>query len=531
MSEKKMDLLMRIRANGEQAMTELRKVGLQLEHFTKTARGLGSGAGSVLSAGGTVFGWMMKPLELGAKGAAGLAAGFVAVATKSLIARSNIEQFETRLLGITGSAEGAAAAMAEIEGLKGKRLFEDESLVATKIALLTMGTTAKGAMQSVVDAAAGTGQSLDEVMGAVTSLSNRSLRKMGMDVDKDGEKVVIKYADKMGQMVKITAKSTEEAREKLLGIFGGKFSGSAGRQMEGTLFGSWRNMAEGVDDIMKSFGKGMESAALDFMKSISGKLDELFASGKPLEWGQKVGQVFADALDIGGQLVKDPEKLRQALGKTMEFAAGAFVIYLQTLQGAFSGIAKIMASAFAESLLQMPGMSFLRRTMYAEKIGADFIETSDQTKAIEAFQKLTPGAQAAYLTKGQKNLFTQGINQTQASLMGVPGQLSALSDRTFGTLGIHAAPQPQLYPQNPYTHTDNGFVGPETPTVRYYVRGSGGASSFMGRLGQFSKGDYLPGQGFVVNIQNANFRANDPRQAQNSLLKAAGTPALSPAGT
>jgi hypothetical protein len=155
---------------------------------------------------------------------------------------------------LVGSADAAKRAFAEIESISTTRPFDVQQLVEAELVLKNIGMGGRRALISVAEAARMTGQSVQTMALAMVSLEERSLRRMGIEVNKDSSSgaMELRFRDKMGRIKQIVAKEADEARKALVGIFEGKTSGSEmGLKSLGIVLKNILGRAAG------DFGKGM----------------------------------------------------------------------------------------------------------------------------------------------------------------------------------------------------------------------------------------------------------------------------------
>lgn len=509
--DKKFTLLMHIKANGTAAMQELRKLGLQAEHFGQTARKAGNFAASGLSLAGKGFGLVTAPLEIAGKGALALGAGFVAMAAKSVLAAGDVETLRLRLESIVGSQEEAAKIFDESRGLAGGTLFDDDSLVEARIKLIQMGMAGKDSLQTVIDTASATGKSLEEVVGLLSTAQSRGLKRFGIDAGKDGDDFTMTYRDRLGKVKTLTAETAEEARKNLASIFQEKFSGS-GSRVGNSMTGAAAAFKRAIDDASKSFGAGLLPAATAFVNNLAGKMDAYIESGKLQEMGARVGDALSQAIDIGQQLIGDPEKLRQVLNAAMQFAADAFVTYLVAAKDVFVSVAKIMSAAFLETILasDIPGTGAIRMSMWRGKHAEDYkTKGSDElAPMVDAFKMLSPADQAAYVTQGKEALFREGLAGLPSAFNTASDSLQASAQARFGGLGLSARSEsPALAGRrDAFASIPNDLA-----FLRSQDSGQGGAG------------------GITIN-GNVTIRADNPEQISRDIRRRAGQPQLAVAG-
>lgn len=419
MLDKKMELLLKITAEGQQALSVIRGVKSEAADIGKAAGLLKSHVGAVLSGIGSVAGIVLKPLELAAKVALPAAAGFAALAVKALQSRANIETLELQLQAMTGTAEDARRVLGETLSGPGVKLFSEEELIAARTALITMGQAGKQAFTTLVDAAAGSGRSLQEVLGVMAT--GRGTKLLGIQIaggEEEGAKTVT-YVNRLGSTIRKTAGDAKALQAVLLEALGAKYGG-VGQTLTGTLRGSFQGLANAWDNMLQSFGKGAEPAAVSLIGALSDKLKGWTESGALEAFGKKVGDVLGKTIDIGKAIFSSPENFLASLDAAMKFAATAFGIYFSTLTEIFAAMAKVMAAAFGEEILQLPVIGgLMRQRGYMAKEGLTDAGGIETYRKVKTFEKLSPEAQSILLTGGQKGrtaLMQEGMSQAGGAL-------------------------------------------------------------------------------------------------------------------
>jgi hypothetical protein len=435
MADRNMELMLRIRANGQDAIATLKRVGQHLESFGKAGSGAWGVAGGALSALGKVGNVVLAPLEMAGRAAPLAAAGFAAIAIKALDSRGEIEQLELRMETLTGSAQEASRVIRETLGGVGVKLFSEEDLLAARENLMLLGVTGKDAFNAIVNAAAASGRSVGDVNSVLSNPSARGLRQFGINASGQvDDEMTLETTDKLGKKMKITTQNIDEARAALVKLFQFRFEGSAEK-----LANSWRSakqgMANSVDNILQAFGKGLEPAASGLVNSLTVKMQEWIGSGAIEGFGKSLGNAMGKGLDIGELLINNPEALRKTLDDAMRFGGEAFITYLVAGKDVFISISRMMASAFAEGILALdiPGMKGLRHEMWYSKNKDKFsnIGSDDMQPILYAWKQKSAAAQAAEVTQGKEDLFKQGLEGLPEAFSTAGGSLKDSWNKRF----------------------------------------------------------------------------------------------------
>jgi hypothetical protein len=392
----KMDLMLRIKAEGSDALQHLQKMNSELHllefnagSFKSAISGLFSG---LASGAGTLI---MKPLEMAGVAALGLGAGFAGLGVKSILAAADVEMLKIRLQAVVGSAEEANKVFEESKGLSKGTLFFSHQITEATLSLRAMGMTGKDSIKMVIDTASAMGKSLEETVGLLANPQGRGLKRFGIQAGKDGDEFTVSYKNKMGQLVTLTADSAEEARKNLASIFSEKFGG-AGARVGNSFTGAVASFASAIDDATKKFGEGLLPAATAFVKQFSGQMNEYINSGKLEEMGKSVGAAVLNAVGIAVEAwdtVMDSgapwtEKLKIIILAMAQTLATSFATYLIAYAGVFRALAHMMALSFGAELMQFPGMGGAR--VDTAVIGAKRLAGMGQA-GMEELGDLAPG--------------------------------------------------------------------------------------------------------------------------------------------
>lgn len=567
---KDMDLLMRIRAQGSQALAELKRVKGAVESVAGGAKSLGHAGAWGVGMLGKSAGFLFAPLKMaaGLSLAASIAVG--GMGYKALGASGDIETLRLRLEGVTASQEDANRIFRETMQLSIKSPFDPQELIEARIALINIGQTGEAAITAVGDAAAISQKPMRDLVSALAGMESEPLRRIGVQLKTEAGKYEFTFRDKMQNVRKIAANGIDEARKSLLSIFDVKYGGgmtkfaSAWQGITSTLRG---NIALGLGDI----GNGLMPAAKSFAGAINDRLADAMEKGTLAKWGEKAGEGIQyafeyasevaarirddwDALSSGGP-GKFAEAFRIAANAGAEMFATGLVTYLTAAGDVFTGLGKLIAGGFVEQYLgsDLPGAEALRKNM----MGFSAVEIATGRKT--SFEGLTPEAQTALAMKrggiDRGQLFSAGLSKFTEAL---PDLGSKLMDKWAGIIGKaetgigaltgteERTPIDYLIAQRQMQTVQNAGTMPEwaqfgAPKDRVTVamqrrrRTSTGAETYTQEsartvpAGTYREGQTLPSGATVIHVENLTVKANDAQQMRENIRGAAGVPALAAA--
>jgi hypothetical protein len=426
-----------------------RELGL-LEFNAGKFKGAIGGMFSGLASGISTM--VLKPLELGAKAAMGMGAGLLALGGYAVKSAGDLESLMLRLEGVTSSKEEADAAFKTAMDLSIASPFTPSQMVETSIGLRNLGIVGKEAMVSIGNAASLTQRDMGDIVSMIAGMESEPLRRMGIGLKTDNGQYTFSYRDKMDQVNEVVAQGVDEAREKLLGIFDVKFGGGM-EKFAKSWKGVWSTFIGVIDFSAAELGKPLKDLAIVAVGQLNTMITGLAESGKLKDIGTNIAVGIANAAGImveaweslvGGSSTWG-EKLKAIMLAAGQTLATAFAHYLVAYSGVGVAFAKVMAAAFGESLLQLPGMGLMRDTAFQAKKGyKNFERFSNPEAAAEtaAYEAMTPLGQAAYVL-GDLNSpksITDSLAHAHAGLSGVgqqmQGQLGSIWGQAAETAGI-----------------------------------------------------------------------------------------------
>jgi hypothetical protein len=584
-SEKEMTLMVYIKANASKLGIALKHAMADLERFKKNAETFGTGLKGAFSFLQSVGGILLAPLKWAAEAMMGLAAGVTAFGAAALTAAASDERLASRLGAVYGNAERGKRVFRELEMISIESPFKAEDLAEGLIVMNQYGLGSKRNLLALANGAKVAGVSVGELALQVSALQARGLKRFGIEFDTQGEGGVIKFKDRMGQMRKIVAATTDEARKKLMDVFVFKFGIKVNPTTLSGLISQFRNA---IDVSMSTIGDTMLPAAKYFLKFISGGLVDALKSGKIEEWGKKFGDTFNKivakllaafdtAKAIWDSIAADVSggRFHKALVLTMtaagEIMAVVFVNYLKAMSVVFVGIGKLIASTFANELLQLPipGLSDKARDMALDNVNTQpvpalrkravelgILTEKDSAKLNNAEvlrylhdrianrglfgsgEKLTTDQQVGMATMNGPELMTKSFREFKGNLNGIRSETSGAVKEILTGLNRDIGPVVgfnvgEEFSKNKAKHLQNientgkvrvteQFLGPwiHNNEMRYPYRKSVKPDETSIQMdGKYKRGETGPRGGTVIQIEELNVKASDSDQLTSQLIR------------
>lgn len=393
-TDAQMSLMMRIKADGKQAIRELKRVRGEVKSFATTGLGgkagrgiMGAGSfglGALRKTAGAAMGVFRKVAKWGAV-AGGVLGGLGVAAVKTA---GNFQEMRMRLEAVLGSAQRSARVWKQSESFFGKSKFFLSDIIEARILLESIGVAGSKAIRSVGGAAAVLGRKLGDVATIVASMENEPLRRLGIELRRVGEVGTFTFMDKMQRMRKVTAKGTQAMRKALLGIFDLKFGGAIEKTL-GIFSGQFDMLLGNLQRGMARFGQGLLPVLQPLLERANISLSAAMDTGRIERMGQAAGKWLQDAIDKGaafGQtLLKAAGELRavlkdnpRAFGDAIAVALGegagllgtTIIESIKATAGFFKGVAQMFAAMFGKYIYQLPGMGGARDRAAREAIRA-----------------------------------------------------------------------------------------------------------------------------------------------------------------
>jgi hypothetical protein len=368
---KEMTLQIRIQAAGAQARAMLRSVEGQLNSLSTTMGRFGHVAAQPFKWAGSAMGMLFKPLAIGGKILGAATAGITALGGAALYAAAGDEELGKQMEDVYGSTKRGSKVYAELESMSRRSEFSTESLAGALVGLKNYGLASSRNLRVLAASARSSGEDVGELAMSVMALQARSLKKFGIEIDQQaGERAVVSWRDAMGRVIKVTATSAEEARKTLLNVLEMRFGSNINPR---TFKGFIAMLKNNIGDALGDLGQAALPFATDLVKRMSEKLTAMIESGKFAEWGEKAAKWLKDAFVYGQTVFEHAsallkaamEKGSGAITETLKivFVTGAmilgtaFVNYLAATGVVWMGIGKIVAGAFMDDILKLPGFA------------------------------------------------------------------------------------------------------------------------------------------------------------------------------
>lgn len=583
MGEKKeMTLMVRIRANGSEAVRELKKMNNFVDSWSASIKksfdkNIGAGFRDIGAIGGIVF----APLRIASTAAMGLAGGLMAVGTAAIYAAEEEEKLRARLAAVAGSSEQGKHAIEQLNTIARHSGFKTDDLAEAAIVMKQYGITGQRQLIAVAKAARVAGVDVQTLALQTMALQARGLKRFGIEMEEGKDNPVLKFRDNAGKVLTIATKTADEARRKLIEVFALKF----GVDIKPTTLSAFIQMLKNnLTQALERIGEYLLPAAKRFIDYISGGLATAIEKGKLDEWGKKIGEWFQGAVagliagiktaaKLWDALMADPRNfadvLSWALEDAMNIAAFAFVAYLAAMTDVFAGIGKVIAGGLFNALSSnpifknLPGMDTLmnkaasasldsmsrdgmlnvrRRFMGKDKYFRGDM-TDEQIRSDLKFQlganvnmrdELASGLGENWMEDGFKQLKEKipEVGKTVADYARM--RLEGLNTDVTSAVGfdpkkyyekekaqeLAAMQEGENYGKERVTAQFTKYYTPDNskPWIRYPLTQE---SSFVADEGNFQRGQKTPNGGIVINIQNLNAISNDAGRATRDVINAA----------
>jgi len=296
----------------------------------------------------------------------GLATSFVT--RQMFTAIANYEQMEKSLRVVTGSAKGAASAMAFLNDFVKTTPFELQELTNAFIKLNQFGLEASSrSLKAFGNLAAATGKPIEqlvETVGRATLGGFEGLRELGIKAQADGDKLALTFR---GTTTTI-GNNAREIERYLIRLGEIEFSGAMADQAD-TLNGKLTLLKTTLNDTWVSIGN------IGAREGATGLMDTLIASLEEVNFHLRRTRVYA--LSAVGAF----EELR-IKGKAQFEILGQFIRNYNPISDFADGIAN------ASLEITQLGMRFkwLAATMSGDTAGADALDT--KISNIQKMQKM-----------------------------------------------------------------------------------------------------------------------------------------------
>lgn len=388
-----MELSIAILARGDQAVQELKKIQSEMaktagffdqmtrsrtlfgaETFAKVRADLEA----LTSTAGKLTGVFFLPLRLAVTGAIALGGAIAGLAAKSLAAAAADEILEQRLIAVFGTIEKGKKAFADIERMSLSTWMPVEDIVQARIIMKEFGLDSTRNLGAVANAARAAGMSVADMARSVSVLQLKALKSVGIDVKTDDGRYTATYRNALGQIQKLTAKTADDMRRKLMDVFATRFGVSLAPK---GLSEFWSMLKNNVDQAFSEIGKPMLDAATRFVKFLADHLKKLVESGKLEKWGKQIGQAmdkgvsWVKALSVTIPKLYDALKnsgtgfvdiVKEGMKSIGTIIMVAIVEGLSATASMWMGVGKMISGAFMEEIMQLPFMKRFREQKAVE---------------------------------------------------------------------------------------------------------------------------------------------------------------------
>ena len=396
-NDKKMELMLQIKAEGAQALAHLQTMNKELGLLDFNASSFKGSIGAMFSGIASGIGTMvLKPLELAGKATLGLGAGMIALGATALSSGAELDMLQRQMINLAGSSDEAARFMKIVANTPLGANLSDEELYRIQTLLISMGIRGSDALGAVTDASAATGIGIDRVVRSLNGMDEGAMRRFGITMDKTwDDKKIIRYTDQLGNAREEISATDSELQENLMAAFSGMFGGS-GAKMRATMAGQLNALKQGIGDTLSHVGLGMGGQMTGLFGGINSQIEDMIKSGELEKLGTKVGIMVTDAVGIaveawnsimGGDASWE-EKLKAIMIAVAQTLATSFATYLVAYAGVFRALAHMMALSFGAELIQLPGMGGAR--VDTAVIGAKRLAGMGQA-GMEELGDLAPG--------------------------------------------------------------------------------------------------------------------------------------------
>jgi small basic protein len=188
-----------------------------------------------------------------------LVAIFTGIARSSIQAASKVDQFRKQLLMVSKSAEEADEKLAAIREFGRTSPLETEDVVKSYVRLRAVGIdpTIKQ-LETLGGVSLLFGMKMEEGLDAFIGLNKRSLRSMGIEIDRTGSKAIIQS----GNIRKETTKDAASIRQALLDVWAERFPDAitkAGQTFSARMEVMKSNIWEFQAQLVQEFMPGLEA--------------------------------------------------------------------------------------------------------------------------------------------------------------------------------------------------------------------------------------------------------------------------------
>jgi hypothetical protein len=277
-----------------------------------------------------------------------IAATGIATVGRELVGTiAEFEKMQASLKTVTGSAEGAVAAMDLIRDFAKETPFQVSEITDAFIKLKALGLDpSEDSLRSFGNTASAMGKPLNQMIEAVADAATgefERLKEFGVKARSEGDNVTFTF---QGVSTEVK-KNADEIQEYLKGIGDVQFAGAMSEQMN-TISGMTSNLSDSFDSLMVEIGEeGLKGAIKDSLSAtqaaladvtphILGFTSALFGTLEPADELSEKTKIFSTMMLVAVEAVN---QLTTSLSTV-------FMGTLETVGGAIGGLAAAVVALF-----------------------------------------------------------------------------------------------------------------------------------------------------------------------------------------
>lgn len=354
MGNEQMELMIKIRAQGQEAAAQLKRIEDRMGGLKKAGSGVGHGFKSAFDgiSKGAIYAsrglhMALVPIEKIAKGLTVASVAALAFSGVVVQASGRMETLRLRLDGVTASAEESRRIFEDVKKLGIASPFSDAQMADAAISLRQFAMYSKSNLQTISDTATVAQRDMADVVMAIVGMEAEPLRRLGIQFSSAGGSFVAQYRTKLGEVKTETAKTRDEASQMLMDIFAARFGGAAGA-FATSLKGVTSTFAGAMEQGLARLGDGMSRRFAAAVGVLNTKIGALIESGKLDEIGERIGAGLEDGVDRARAAFEVLNVLResdstgimlsQAAAGAAEILGRGFLEYLRAGYGVIEGI-------------------------------------------------------------------------------------------------------------------------------------------------------------------------------------------------
>lgn len=295
-------------------------------------RGFDIAVGAIKRAISNLASFAKRTLQIGV----GLVGAGGVVAAKAF---SDLELLKLRLEASSSSSKQAAKDFQDIFDFSTRTPFDPQQLVSAFSTLQGFGAASIKNIEAIGSAAFASGKQIQDVVAGIGALSREVFIPLGIDLRNEllaSGQAFVKFRNKAGKEISLTATSAEELRQRLIEAFNAKFGGSLEKAAE-TVSGLVSTVRGNLSIAFAEVGEGFSTQLKSALKTINEFLVRLRESGVAFRIGELAGIALEKA---GNALTKAlPSLVRGGarFARILFVTAGAIVDAAKGFSNAISG--------------------------------------------------------------------------------------------------------------------------------------------------------------------------------------------------